>query len=174
MIKKEEVFKIGQFAKPHGIKGEIAWVTDSDLLDEVTEDTYSVCEMEGILVPFFVESCRNKNTQVVLVKLEGVDSEADARDFAGRDVFYPLDELDDDWSMADMTWDNLIGYTLVDAKQGVLGPVTHVDDSTQNVLLSVERDGEELLLPAVEAWIEEIDLQQRRLVVTLPEGLLDL
>ena len=142
MIKKEEVFKIGQFAKPHGIKGEIALVTDSDLLDEVTEDTYIVCEMEGILVPFFVESCRNKSTQVVLVKLEGVDSEADARDFAGRDVFYPLDELDDDWSMADMTWDNLIGYTLVDAKQGVLGPVTQVDDSTQNVLLSVERDGE--------------------------------
>ena len=62
----------------------------------------------------------------------------------------------------------------MDAKQGVLGPVTQVDDSTQNVLLSVERDGEELLLPAVEAWIEEIDPQQRRLVVTLPEGLLDL
>ena len=68
----------------------------------------------------------------------------------------------------------MIAYTLVDAKQGVLGPVTQVDDSTQNVLLSVERDGEELLLPAVEAWIEEIDPQQRRLVVTLPEGLLDL
>ena len=42
MIKKEEVFKIGQFAKPHGIKGEIALVTDSDLLDEVTEYTYIV------------------------------------------------------------------------------------------------------------------------------------
>lgn len=174
MIKKEDVFKIGQFAKPHGIKGEIALVTDSDLLDEVSDDTYIVCEMEGILVPFFVESSRNKSAQIVLVKLEGVESEADARDFTGRDVYYPLDELDEELSLADMTWDNLIGYTLVDAKQGVLGPVTQIDDTTQNVLLSVERNGEELLLPAVEAWIEEIDPQRRRFVVTLPDGLLEL
>ena len=32
MIKSDEVFKIGQFAKPHGIKGEITLMTDCDVL----------------------------------------------------------------------------------------------------------------------------------------------
>ena len=52
MIKKEDVFKIGQFAKPHGIKGEIALVTNSDVFDD-SDDPYIICEMDGILVPFF-------------------------------------------------------------------------------------------------------------------------
>ena len=37
MIRKEEVFKIGQFAKPHGIKGEISLVTNCDLFDDVED-----------------------------------------------------------------------------------------------------------------------------------------
>ena len=51
MIREEEVFKIGQFAKPHGIKGELSLVTNSDVLEDA-EDPYIVCEMDGILVPF--------------------------------------------------------------------------------------------------------------------------
>lgn len=53
MIKKEDVFKIGQFAKPHGVKGEISLVTDYDLFDD-SEDDYIVCDMDGILVPFLL------------------------------------------------------------------------------------------------------------------------
>ncbi len=60
MIREEEVFKIGQFAKPHGIKGELSLVTNSDVLEDA-EDPYIVCEMDGILVPFFVEDFRYKN-----------------------------------------------------------------------------------------------------------------
>ena len=59
MIKKEDVFKIGQFAKPHGIKGEIALVTNSDVFDD-SDDPYIICEMDGILVPFFIEEYRYK------------------------------------------------------------------------------------------------------------------
>ena len=51
MIKKEDVFKIGQFAKPHGIKGEIALVTNSDVFDD-SDDPYIICEMDGILALF--------------------------------------------------------------------------------------------------------------------------
>lgn len=71
MIRKEEVFKIGQFAKPHGIKGEISLVTNCDLFDDV-EDPCIVCEVDGILVPFFIEDYRYKADTVMLVKLENV------------------------------------------------------------------------------------------------------
>ena len=71
MIKKEEVFKIGQFGKPHGIKGEIALVTNSDVLDN-SEDPYIICEIDGILVPFFIEEYRYKTDTVILVKLKNV------------------------------------------------------------------------------------------------------
>ena len=150
MIREEEVFKIGQFAKPHGIKGELSLVTNSDVLEDA-EDPYIVCEMDGILVPFFVEDFRYKTDTVVLVKLEDVNSEEDARMFVGKEVFYPLDAVDEEDLVGDMTWDSFIGYTVTDVQKG-----------------------EELLIPAVEELITEADHEARSLTVSLPEGLIEL
>lgn len=113
MIKKEDVFKIGQFAKPHGIKGEIALVTNSDVFDD-SDDPYIICEMDGILVPFFIEEYRYKTDTVILLKLKNVDDEKAAREFSNREVFYSLDEVDRDDLVGDMTWDSFIGYRVID------------------------------------------------------------
>lgn len=173
MIKKEEVFKIGQFAKPHGIKGEISLVTNSDVLDDA-EDPYIICDMDGILVPFFVEDYRYKTDTVTLVKLEGVDSEPDARQFVNKEVFYSLDAVDEEDLVGDMTWDSFIGYTVTDERHGELGKITDVDESTLNVLLSIDYKGEELLIPAAEELITDADHEARRLTVSLPDGFLDI
>ncbi len=162
MIREEEVFKIGQFAKPHGIKGELSLVTNSDVLEDA-EDPYIVCEMDGILVPFFVEDFRYKTDTVVLVKLEDVNSEEDARMFVGKEDL-----------VGDMTWDSFIGYTVTDVCKGYLGEITDVDETTINVLLRVDHKGEELLIPAVEELIPEADHEARSLTVSLPEGLIEL
>ena len=116
MIKKEEVFKIGQFAKPHGIKGEIALVTNSDVFDD-SDDPYIICEMDGILVPFFIEEYRYKTDTVILLKLKNVDDEKAAREFSNREVFYSLDEVDEDDLVGDMTWDSFVGYRVIDEHQ---------------------------------------------------------
>lgn len=173
MIKKEDVFKIGQFAKPHGIKGEISLITNSDVFDE-SEDPYIICEIDGILVPFFIEEYRYKTDTVVLLKLENVDSEQAAREFANRDVYYSLDEVEDMDLVGDMTWDSFIGYCVSDEKTGELGYITDVDETTINVLLKINCHGEELLLPAAGELIVSVDHENKQLVVTLPEGLLDL
>ena len=173
MIRQEEVFKIGQFAKPHGIKGELSLLTQCDLFEE-TDEPYIVCEMDGILVPFFVEEYRYKSDSVMLLKLEDVNSDADARPFVNKEVFYPLDLVDPEALVGEMTWDNFMGYTVVDAHKGELGAITAVDESTINVLLQINHNGEELLIPAAEELITAVDHEARRLEVSLPDGLLDL
>lgn len=173
MIRKEEVFKIGQFAKPHGIKGEISLVTNCDLFDDV-EEPCIVCEMDGILVPFFIEEYRYKTDTVLLVKLENVDDEKAAREFTNREVFFLLDAVDADDLVGDMSWDGFIGYTVIDERHGALGTIVAVDETTINVLLQIDRDGEELLLPAAEELILSANHDEKTLQVSVPEGLLDL
>ena len=46
-------------------------------------------------------------------------------------------------------------------------------DATMNVLFVIEKEGEELLLPAHEEFILDIDKAQKVLTVDIPEGLLD-
>lgn len=173
MIKKEDVFKIGQFTKPHGVKGELALVTRSDVFDE-SDDPYIVCDIEGILVPFFIEEYRYKTDSVILVKLEYVDTEEAAREFVHREVYYPLEEMGEKEWAEEATWDSFIGYTVTDLQYGELGCIVDVDTSTINVLLKIDRDGQELLFPAADELITDADATARRLTVSLPEGLLDL
>ena len=58
MIKAEEVYKIGRLGKAHGVKGEVSFQFDDDIFDRVDAD-YLVLDIDGILVPFFMEGRSN-------------------------------------------------------------------------------------------------------------------
>ena len=164
MINPEDVFKIGQFAKPHGIKGEITLLIDydvSDSWDESEEEPFIICDMDGILVPFFIEDYRYKGNTSLLIKLEDVNTEADAREFSNRAVYYPLDKVDPEELAGEITWDNFIGFTVIDENKGEIGEITHVDDTTLNVLLQIDHNGQDILLPAAEELIKEVDYEKR-------------
>lgn len=173
MIKEEDVFKIGRFAKPHGVKGEISLLTTCDLFDG-TEEPYIVCDIDGILVPFFVEEYRYKSDNVMLLKLEYVNTEEAAREFVNCDVYYPLEGMEEETLVGDMTWDGFIGYTVTDQKHGLLGEIKEIDETTINVLLRIDYKGEELLFPAAEELIVEVNHSGKEMTVTLPEGLLEI
>lgn len=175
MIKTEEVIKIGRFAKTHGVKGELALLANSELFERSEEDLYVVCDIDGILVPFFVESCRFKSDSVVLVKLDYVNNEESAREFINKEVYFPLAFMpEDDNLIGDITWDSFIGYTVSDKEHGLLGKVIDVDESTINILLHIDYNGNTLMFPAAEELINEVDHSTKQLVVFVPEGLLDL
>ena len=70
MIRREEVYKIGVFNKPHGIHGELSFTFTDDIFDRVEAD-YLICLLDGILVPFFLEEYRFRSDTTALVKLEG-------------------------------------------------------------------------------------------------------
>ncbi|MDR1880401.1 MAG: ribosome maturation factor RimM [Tannerellaceae bacterium] len=173
MIKREELFRIGQFVKPHGIKGEIGLMTDGNIVEE-SANPYLICEMDGLFVPFFIESYRYKTDRILLVKLENVDSEEAARLFTNRAAYYPSSAVDGDRAVGGMTWDEMIGYTVFDPVFGRLGEITDVDESTMNTLLRVDYKGKELLVPAADELIVSADHTHKTLHVSLPGGLLEL
>ncbi|MDR1918888.1 MAG: ribosome maturation factor RimM [Tannerellaceae bacterium] len=174
MIRKEEVGKIGRFTKPHGIKGEIGLVTAYDIFDAEGEP-FLICEIEGILVPFFIEAYRSKNDSLFLVKLETVDSEAAVRELSHREVYYPLQALQaEDRKLPATGWAAYIGYSVADEQHGLLGAIKAIDESTLNTLLQIDSGEKEWLIPAVDEWVLAVDHGERRLSLAVPEGLLEL
>ncbi len=163
---------IGQFAKPHGIKGELTLVTSCNGLFENANDPYVVCEMDGIWVPFFIESFRPKSTSSLLVKLEGINDETTAKKFTNRTVYYPADALPEDDD--NESWTRFISYMLTDEVLGKIGTVADVDESTANIVFRVDDQGKERLIPMAAEMICSIDERNWRMTVSLPEGILDL
>lgn len=168
MIKKEEVYKIGKLGKAHGVKGEISFLFDDDVFDRTDAD-YLILDIDGILVPFFIEEYRFKTDSNALMKFEDIDTQERVRELTGCDVYFPR-ELTDDEELP--TWASLVGFNLVDAEQGtIVGRIASVDDTTINILFELE-DGK--LIPASEELITNIDTKKQQIEIKLPEGILEL
>lgn len=174
MIRQEEVFKIGKIGKPHGVKGEVSLMFEDDVFDRVDAD-YLVLLIDGILVPFFFEEYRFKSDETALVKFCDIDTKEQAQELTGCDVYFSR-KLSED-GREDMSLNEAENFKLLDANNdnNLIGTVKSVDYSTVNTLFNVETpDGKEIMIPASEDFIVDIDTEKHFIVVDLPEGLLDL
>lgn len=170
MIKKEDVYKIGRIGKAHGVKGEVSFNFDDDVFDRV-EAEYLILEVDGILVPFFMEEYRFRSDNTALVKFEDIDTQERARELTNCDVFFPRHLAEDDEDEV-LTYSFLVGFDIIDDSTGKkVGTIASVDDSTLNILFELE-DG--MLIPASEELITDIDKENKTITIALPEGILDL
>lgn len=178
MIRKDDVAAVGKFQKTHALKGELNALLDIDP-EFLEEGNAAIVETDGILVPYFASSVRPKGNTSYLVRLDGIDSEEEARDFVNKTIYGLRSELapflgaeEDDLA----TEDELIGYTITDDNSGLTaGTVTAIDDSTANLLFIIETpDGEEAFVPAAEDLISEISPEHREIRMRIPDGLIDL
>ncbi len=169
MIRPEEVYRIGRLGKAHGVKGEVSFQFEDDIFDRMDAD-YLVLDMDGILVPFFMEEYRFRSDSLALVKFCDVNSQERASELTGCDVFFPralAEEDDEQLSLA-----SLVGFDIVEADNNKkVGVITAIDDSTANVLFELE-DGR--LLPATDNLITEINTKERTIKMEIPKGLLEL
>jgi 16S rRNA processing protein RimM len=169
MIKAEDVYKIGRVCKAHGIKGEVSLLFDDDIFDRVDAD-YLVLDVDGILVPFYMEEYRFRNDSVCLVKFCDIDTQQRATELTGCDVYFPralAEEADEMPSLA-----SLVGFDIVEAKgNGRVGTIAAIDDQTANILFELE-DG--TLIPANDDLITDIDWEGKHITMNIPKGLLEL
>ena len=176
MITREELIAIGHYNKTHGVAGEISATIDVDI-DVVRELSCLVSDMDGIFVPFYVNACRPKTSETVLLTIDGVSDEQEASRLVNHDIYALKREfrLESEEADADgYPLDFFIGYELRDADGTRVGTIAGVDDSTENAIFIVERDDEEIMVPANDELIVEFDLDKNLMVMDLPQGLLDL
>jgi 16S rRNA processing protein RimM len=173
MIERDEIDKIGNFNKPHGVKGEISFSFSDDSFDE-SECPFLICEMDGIYVPFKMEACRFKSASTALIKLKNIDSEEKAKTLANKEVYFPKKYLREKIEENMYSWDYFIGFSLVDKQSGKIGTIIDIDDSTLNTLFIVAGNEGEILIPANDEIIIHIDEKQKEIQIELPEGILDI
>ena len=169
MIKKEDVYKIGRLGKAHGVKGEVSFQFDDDIFDTADAD-YLILDIDGILVPFFMEEYRFRNDSLALIKFCDVDTQQRASELTGCDVYFPRSIADE--RAEGLSLSSLVGFDLIDANGNEkVGTIAAIDDTTQNILFELE-DG--TLIPASDDLITDINTQQRQITMQIPEGLLTL
>ena len=155
MISRDQLIEIGNINKPHGIAGEMS-ATFICGIDDLQELSCIILDIEGIFVPFYIETIRPKNSDTALIKIDGVENEIQVKDFANKKIFALKDEVEEIESDENDAY-YFIGFSILDKKAGKIGIIENVDDSTENYLFEVKtEDNQDVLIPITTDFIEQI------------------
>ncbi len=172
-MNKADCFHLGYIAKLHGFKGEVSLFLDVTNPDDYHGLDAIFIELDGQLVPFFIDSFKLKNKGFVALKLEGVDTEDDARKILRKNVYLPAEILPE--LTGGSFYDHeIVGFEVYDSEHGFIGIAEQVIDLVANPLLQIQKDGIEVLLPLQNKVVENVDRKAKKMFVTAPPGLIEL
>ena len=161
------MLRIAQVLKSNGTEGELL-VSFFDIGPEDIDLQEPVfIYFDGLPVPFYFESFRQRGNSRALVRLTGVRSLKDADELAGEAIWadYFEEEAPED----------LTGWTVKSPEGETIGTVTDYEDIPGNTCLWVRRPGGgEVLLPFHEDLVVEVDEKTGTLTLSIPDGILDL
>jgi len=168
---------VAHLLRPQGRHGELLAELLTDFPESLPGRTVRIDDADHTIVEYFLPTGRNAGR--IVLKFAAIDSIEAAEALAQHDVTIAAEEriplADDENYISD-----LIGCTLYDRDHAV-GSIIDVEDPTGSAELGlasnlVVRDpaGVEHLVPYVKAWLLTLDTAARRIVMTLPPGLIDL
>ncbi len=173
MINPNDTLKIGYLKKPHGIKGEITLIFDKSPYTDIDTEFYFL-DIDGILVPFFLEAITFISDTTCRVKFTDIDDETIASRYSNVSVYVPREKIPAHTSNNEYDWSFFIGFTIVEENGNRLGVIENVDSGTINVLFIVKDGEKEFLIPATEDFIVYLDDEKKQICMKLPEGLLNI
>ena len=166
-MKKEDCFFLGYISRKHGYKGDVNIKLETPA--KYKELAHMFIELNEGLVPFFIDSFRLKKENIALVKFEDVNSEEDAQALVGKEVFLPLEYIDENQKNKLAA---LIGFEVIDSKHGNIGKVSDILDNTAQELFQIENEEREFLIPITDKYIQKIE--KNTIYLQTPKGLIDL
>jgi 16S rRNA processing protein RimM len=162
--------KIGQIVRPFGLKGEVK----VKLYTDFPEQRFAVG------MPLFLTTVRSDIDVVVssfrmhqgfaLVSFEGKPSIDDVEIY--RNCELSIDETRIEHDEDDIYYFDLIDCTVIDESGTVLGIISEVIDTPAHAVIRIQREGKDFLLPYVDAFIVDEDMENKKITVRLIEGML--
>jgi len=160
-----ELIRIGTIVNTQGLKGDVRVYPDTDYRERFEELEYLY--FEGLKEKFYIEKVRYKKNLAIL-KFKGLDHINDVEKYMNLVVYTEKLELEDRVYVTD-----IIGMKLVDHIKGEIGVLVDVvQNPAHDLYLIKTTDGRDVLIPVVDEFIKEIDMESRIINVTLIEGLI--
>ena len=161
---------IGQIVGVHGIKGNCKFRSYAESLSVFQSDgVVLVATSDGRQKPYEINWVK-PHAKTALISFNGVDTRDQAEALIGCELFIEKSRLPDPED-GSYYWFDLIGLEVFDIDQKYLGRLESIIETGSNDVYVVIEGDTEILIPALESVVQNIDLKNGRMQVDLPEGL---
>lgn len=165
-----ELKKVGKIVNTQGLKG------DMRIYPSISDPTsfefyeYLIIQGEGEK-KFNIEKVRYKKN-LVICKLEGLDHINDVEVYRERDVFIPVDL--DVLNEGELFIEDLKTCVIIDKERGEIGRVIDVlNYKAHDILVGKSEQGIEFMIPYVDEFVKDVNLDEKVIEVELIEGMVD-
>lgn len=167
-----QFLEIGQIINTHGIKGEVKVYPLTDDAKRFLKLKWVYIKRNNEMNKFNIQSVKFfKN--LVIIKIEGINDMTEAEKYkncklmVGRENAVKLPE--DSYFICD-----IIGCEVFEENGEYLGVVKNVLKTGSNDVYELNSDKyRQLLIPAIKSVVLDVDIQNKKILVKLPEGLVD-
>ena len=130
-------------------------------------------EVDGKLVPFFLEHIYIRNKGFAVAKFETIDNDKGALMLLKCGLYLPLDALPETEGNEFYHFE-IENFKVIDEVHGDIGIVKHIIDLSGNPIIQIDFNGKEILIPKQDQFVKEIDWDEEILHINAPEGLIEM
>lgn len=167
----ETQIRIGTIVATHGLDGTLLLKHE---LGKRTSfkgvEAFFIEQVKGSFLPFFPVVMTAKTDSETFISFDGITSREKAQLLLKKGVWLPEEMAR---SLASKNAPiSMLGYHVI-ASGDDLGPVLEVIEQPLQILLRLEMQEKEVLIPLNESTLVHLDHKQRKVEVELPDGLLE-
>lgn len=170
-MNKKDCYFLGKITRKHGLQGNVLLKLDTDQPDFYNKLDSVFIEINGLLVPFFVEKQQWQKNITKIISFKNI-SEKMVEQIIGKDVYLPLATLPP-LSGNQFYYHEVIGFELKDENNHSCGTIVSINDQTTQHYFILDLAGKEVIIPIIKDWILEVNRDEKFIKMQLPDGLMD-
>jgi len=168
----------GKIVKTHGVDGTVKVMLGDVTYTGDKIPSFLYIELESDLIPHFINSFEVIDPQTLHVRFEDWDNkEAVNEAVRGKLIFVDLEDAEFTAFEMDaevLELDFLLGLQLKDQNDKLIGEIEDVLDLPNNILLKLQVEGNETLIPLHDDLVIEVSEEEKYIKMEIAEGLLEL
>ncbi|MEL6676111.1 MAG: ribosome maturation factor RimM [Bacteroidota bacterium] len=170
---REDFVELGYLGKAHGLKGEIKAVFDvHDIREYLKVKKLHLAKKDAPIEVRKVKRIAVQKAKQLIIKFEGVNYRDEAEALTGSTVYFPMADLPE-LEEGRFYYFQVIGFAIEDKTHGPLGTISQIIDGPAQDILVMDYQGKEILIPMTDEFVGEADMEAKKVMTALPEGLLE-
>ncbi|WP_442600970.1 ribosome maturation factor RimM [Paenibacillus sp. KN14-4R] len=170
----EPLYTVGEIVNTHGIRGELKVVPHTDFADQrfASGNQLIIVDVKGTQTPVVVQSSRlHKKTYIITLKdFNNINLVEKFKGSLLKIAASEQEELEED----EYYYHEIIGCAVVTEQGETLGTIKEILSPGANDVWVVKRPmGKDLLLPVIDEVILDVNVDEKKVIVYLMEGLLE-
>ena len=168
----QDCIYLGKILKPFSYKGELKIYIEDFYIDQIKELDSFLLKIQGSYIPFTIKAITKNKSNIFRIILNGINSEDLAKKLADVEIYAENNLIKREVLKKKNNY-IFIDYVICN-NNAIIGKIIDIIENENQDLFEVVFNEKRILIPLVDEFVVNIDNDNKKIIMNLPDGLTDL